>query len=221
MEFDMKNRVDDDNHRQFAPLKFPAFYYCWILNKFGTDAKITDWCFNDILVKRVNLDVFVQQREQRNYVLSEQLEINFKEICDAFKNYSNNINFFKPSHLEIIKKATHVDIIDGLKHHLTKLFTQQLQNSVKCSDNKSSDNMDIDDVSTFTHKRKRCDMGLNDWYNEINKLHDDLNNPSMSDEFGEFLKNIMELISGLNFVSSCDVDEIDRQRESKRHKRKK
>ncbi|CAG8818759.1 6345_t:CDS:1, partial [Racocetra persica] len=107
MEFDMKNRLDDDNHRQFAPLKFPAFYYCWILSKFGADAKITDWCFDDILVKRVNLDVFVQQREQRNYVLSEQLEINFKEICDAFKNYSNTINIFNPSHLEIIKKATH------------------------------------------------------------------------------------------------------------------
>ncbi|CAG8713914.1 15315_t:CDS:2 [Cetraspora pellucida] len=216
MNFDLENRSDDNNNSLLAPLKFPAFYYCWILNKFGADAEITDSCFEDILMKRVNVDVFIQQRNQRKYILSEQLEHNFKEIKDAFKNYFSTIKFFKPSHLKIIKQATHVEIIDGLRKYLTKLFMQQSQVSANCSDN-----MDIDNISTFTQKRKRYDLELNDWYNEIIKLHDDLNSFSMSGEFSEFLKNILELINGSNFTLSRDVDEIDHQRESKRHKRKK
>ncbi|CAG8593264.1 10566_t:CDS:2 [Cetraspora pellucida] len=216
MNFDLENRSDDDNNRLLPPLKFPAFYYCWILNKFGADAEITDLCFKDILMKRVNIDVFVQQRNQRNYILSEQLENNFKEINDAFEDYFNAIKIFKPSHLKIIKQATHVKIIDRLSQYLTKLFMPQSQVSDNCSDI-----MDIDNISTFTQKRKRYDLELNDWYNEIIKLHDDLNSFPMSVEFSEFLKNILDLINGSNFALSRDVDELDHQRESKRHKRKK
>ncbi|CAG8777812.1 9243_t:CDS:2, partial [Racocetra fulgida] len=135
MEFDLENRLDDNNNSPFAPLKFPAFYYCWILSKFGAYAQITNWCFNDILEKRVNADVFIQQHHQQNYVLSEQLENNLKEICDAFKSYSNT---------------------------------------------------------------------LNNWYDEIRRLHDDINSSLMSDEFREFLKSIWEIINGSNFVLSRD-----------------
>ncbi|CAG8730375.1 9118_t:CDS:2 [Cetraspora pellucida] len=203
MEFDLENRLDDNIENPFTNLKFPAFYYSWILSKFGPVTKITNWCFNDILEKRVNVDIFVQQHQQ-NYFLNEQPENNFKKICVAFKNYSNTINFFKPSHLNIIKQATNVDIIDGLKHYLTKLFMQQLQNSVECSDK-----IDIDNVSSFTHKRKRDDPELNNWYNEIRKLHYDLNSSLMSNEFSEFLKGIWEIINGSTFVLSRDADETD------------
>ncbi|CAG8549394.1 10626_t:CDS:2, partial [Cetraspora pellucida] len=190
MNFDLENRSDDNNN---------------------TDAEITDLCFKDILMKRVNVDVLVQQRNKRKYILSEQLEHNnFKEINDAFKYYFDTIKFFKPSHLKIIKQATHVDIIVGLRQYLTELFMQQSRVSANYSDN-----MDIDNISTFTQKRKRYDLELNDWYNEIIKLHDDLNSFSMSGEFSEFLKNILELINGSNFALSRDLDEIDNQRESK------
>ncbi|CAG8520695.1 36403_t:CDS:1 [Racocetra persica] len=200
MEFDLENRLDENNNSPFAPLKFPAFYYCWILSKFGADAQITNWCFNDILEKRVNADVFIQQRHQQNYVLSEQLENNFKEICDAFKSYSNTVNFFKPSHLKIMKQATHADIIDELKHYLTKLFMQLSQDSVE-----RNDNMDNDIASAFTQKRKWDDLELNNWYDEIRRLHDDIDSSLMSGEFSEFLKSIWEIINGSNFILSRDV----------------
>ncbi|CAG8450394.1 13107_t:CDS:1 [Dentiscutata erythropus] len=209
MKFELENRLEDNNDSPFMPLNFSAFYYSWVLNKFGADAKITKWCFNDILEKIIKVDNFIKQNQ--HYVLSEQLESNFKEIYDAFKNYSNTKNFFEPSHLKIIKEATHFDIIDGLKQYLTKLFIQQSQVSVE-----SLNKMNIDNISTPRHKRKRDDQELNNWYNELRKLHDDLD---ISDEFGEFLENIWEIINDSDFVLNRDVDEIDFQRESKRHKK--
>ncbi|CAG8612475.1 4790_t:CDS:1 [Dentiscutata heterogama] len=207
MEFE--NRLDDNNDSPFMSLNFSAFYYSWILNKFGADTEITKWCFNDILEKIIKVDSFIKQNQ--HYVLSEQFENNFKELYDAFKNYTNTKNFFKPSHLKIIKQATHIDIIDGLKQYLTKLFIQQSQDSVECVNK-----MDIDNISTSKHKRKRNDQELNNWYNELRKLRDDLD---ISDEFREFLENIWEIINDSDFVLNCDVDEIDFQRESKRHKK--
>ncbi|RIB25089.1 hypothetical protein C2G38_2068310 [Gigaspora rosea] len=75
--------------------------------------------------------------------------------------------------------------------------------------------MDIDNLLTSTYKRKR-DQELNKWYNELENLRNDLD---ISDEFAEFLENIWEIINDSDFVLNRDVDEINFQRESKRHKK--
>ncbi|CAG8742121.1 14740_t:CDS:2, partial [Gigaspora margarita] len=209
MKSEFKNRPNDNNDNPFMPLKFSAFYYNWVLNKFGTDAEITNWCFNDILEKKVKADNYIKQNQHQNFILSEQLESISKEIYDAFKNYSNTKDFFKPSHLKIIKQATHVDIIDGLKQYLTKLFMPQ--DSVEYLNK-----MDIDNLLAPTYKRKRDDQELNNWYNELRNLRNDLD---ISDEFAEFLENIWEIIDDSDFDLNLDVDEIYFQRESKRQKK--
>ncbi|CAG8692967.1 44304_t:CDS:1, partial [Gigaspora margarita] len=94
MKFELEDRLNDnnDNYSPFMPLNFSAFYYNWILYKFGADAKITNWCFNDILDKKVRADNYIKQNQHQNFILSEQRENIFKEIIDAFKNYSNALN---------------------------------------------------------------------------------------------------------------------------------
>ncbi|CAG8483049.1 5406_t:CDS:1, partial [Scutellospora calospora] len=165
------------------------FYYHWVLDKFGKDAKITEWCFDDILEARINVDIYVQQNQNQD-ALNESPENNFKDIIDVFNKYSDTKNFFKPSHLKIIKQATHVDIIDRLKNCLGEL--------------ESDDYLDEMNILTSTNKRRRDDQELNVWYNEIKKLHDS----SMSDEFIESVESFLV----------CEVDEIDNQREYKKHK---
>ncbi|CAG8486181.1 20692_t:CDS:2, partial [Gigaspora rosea] len=95
MKFELENRLNDDNDSPFMPLNFSAFYYSWVSCKFGADAKITDWCFRDILEKKAKADDYIEQNQHQNFILSEQLESIFKEIYDAFKKNSNILTFYK------------------------------------------------------------------------------------------------------------------------------
>ncbi|CAG8663932.1 16985_t:CDS:2, partial [Cetraspora pellucida] len=164
-----KNSMIDSESKQ---LILPSKFYIWALRKFGTSAKITKLCFEEILKTRISLD---RQLQQDTTIVDIPTGINqhvFQAICNIFKFYCNAENFYLPSHLDILSQCAIVEILAPLfKHYLPDLFDMDVSFELPMQIINDIDN--FDDYSILpkaTTKRKRKKCMLKEWDQSLYKI---------------------------------------------------
>ncbi|CAG8513196.1 7347_t:CDS:2 [Cetraspora pellucida] len=198
------NRILDGNDNSFKPLESSTMYYNWCLKKFGENAKITERCFEIILITRISIDNYYKQNQTQTGLMQDK----FKNECEIFKIYCNARNFFKPSHLQIISKATHDDILKTLfEYYLAILFDIQTLYTLPSTDNLDT-NVKIpvytieknkiyqfQDESLFENRAEKIEAYKVEWFNELensfNKIFNQ-NDLKGTNEFRNYLKRFWE-----------------------------
>ncbi|CAG8468449.1 387_t:CDS:1 [Racocetra fulgida] len=164
-------QLESRNHfNSYKPLLFNLTFYNWIIVKFPENSEIANFAFDDILETRISLDLCQNTKEVS---FSEFIGAKFTEICNIFKVYCNFKNFFVVSHLELLKKASHEDILGPLfEFYLLDIF--DLPTTFKMP-------MQItDDANIYVkskRKKKKRTMIKNqklEWLIAIENLHEEI-----------------------------------------------
>ncbi|CAG8498967.1 2627_t:CDS:1 [Racocetra fulgida] len=190
-QYEINIQFENDDHNSvkfnvpYKPLLYNLIFYNWILIKFPENSNIAQLAFNNILETRISLEL--------NQNSSKSFEIKFIETSNIFKVYCNVKNFFLISHLELLKKVSHEDILGPLfEFYLPDLFG--LPTTFKIP-------MEVTDDSNiyFKPKRKRKKRIMLkeeklEWLTAIKKNHDNIvkegNSVIMTNEFRNCIEDL-------------------------------
>ncbi|CAG8615681.1 3365_t:CDS:2 [Cetraspora pellucida] len=184
-----QNSMIDSESKQ---LILPSKFYIWVLRKFGTNAKITKLCFEEILKTRISLDRQLQQDTTNVDIPTGINQHVFQAICNIFKFYCNAENFYLPSHLDILSQCTIVEILAPLfKHYLPDLFDMDVSFELPMQIINDIDNFDDYNIlpkATTKRKRKKC--MLKEWDQSLYKFSEK-NSGELTNTFRSYLNEFI------------------------------
>ncbi|CAG8718603.1 14679_t:CDS:1 [Cetraspora pellucida] len=196
------------NFHYYKPLLFNLTFYNWILVKFTENSEIANLAFNDILETRISLDICQNTKE---FSSCKFIGAKFTEICNIFKVYCNIKNFFIVSHLELLKKVSHEDILRPLfEFYLLDIF--DLPTTFKMPMQIADD----DNIYVkFKRKRKKRIMIKEqklEWLIAIENLHKEIVKKgnsiteTMSTKFRNYIEDLYDILENEGFFEELQTE---------------